>query len=94
MKTKVSSIKLTHRELGSVSIKVDAEDKDFVLANNPVVNCSENRKPRVRFAPNEWQREEVSRAILTKHKVSVTNKKVLFKNNDTFDLRKQNLYTR
>lgn len=89
---KSSSIKLTHRELGDVILKVDSEDKDFVLANNPVINCSENRQPRVRFAPNEWTREEVSRAILSKHKKLTQGKKVLFKNNDHFDLRKQNLY--
>lgn len=87
---KASVVKVAHRTLGSVSVKIDAEDKK--LFTDKVVRVemfSGTQSPKVRVGED---RTFAARMILEAHNMLDIGKNVFFKNGDSFDLQKKNLY--
>lgn len=83
-----STVKINHRELGVVSVKIDSEDKHLIV-NRPTAICKAGGdRYYVRYSTEG--REYLSRVILDKHNMLDYESKVRPNNGDHFDLRKKN----
>lgn len=97
MKVKTKTIKINHRNYGTVSVKIDAEDADLFETNSVyITECGSSNGPMVRFdadaSINNNYRPYAARVILEKHNMLNPSKNVFYKNADHFDLRKSQLF--
>lgn len=91
MKAKTVTVKVSHKNLGNVSVKIDAEDKDLFTSHKMYVGTfGEMCSPKVRVDSSSG--EYASRVILEKHGLLDYAKNVFFRNGNSFDLTKKNLY--
>lgn len=83
-----STVKIGHRELGTVAVKIDTEDK-HLFNDRPVTICKAGGDHYyVRYSTEG--REYLSRVILEKHNMLDYERKTKPNNGDHFDLRKKN----
>jgi hypothetical protein len=92
------TVSIKHRNLGLIKIKVDSEDATLFSRNefccyvkNDFTSLSD--VPRIIFRnKNDFSQEYASRVILRKHKKLQENKFVFFRDGDSFNLQKKNLF--
>lgn len=85
------TVKIPHRTLGVVSVKVDAEDKEILMGNSVRIETfSGTQSPKVRIGDGN-ERQYAARMILEKHNMLVHTKNVFYKGN-SLDLTKKNLF--
>ncbi len=85
-----ATVKITNSRLGTVTVKVDKEDKAFLLEGRPYIHNSNADNFYVRFTYNGIPAELANRAILASHEMLDVSKNLKPKNGDHFDLRKKN----
>lgn len=93
---KAKTIKINHRNLGTVLVKIDAEDIDIFEENSVYVTaCGSSKGPLVRLNPDtttsSGYRPFASRVILEKHGLLDPSKNVFYLNGH-YDLRKSQLF--
>lgn len=96
MKGKTKTIKINHRNYGTVSVKIDAEDVDLFETNSVyITECGSSNGPMVRFdsdsSINNNYRPYAARVILAKHNMLNPSKNVFYLNGH-YDLRKSQLF--
>lgn len=82
-----STMKINHRNLGTISVKIDKEDK-HLLIDRPVVICKAGGDRYYVRYPDDG-REYLHRAIFEEHGI-LSPSKMRPNNGDHFDLRKKN----
>lgn len=85
-----ATVKIENARLGTVTVKVDKEDKALLLEGRPYIHNSSGDNFYVRFTYNGIPAELANRAILFSHEKLDINKNLKPKNGDHFDLRKKN----
>lgn len=96
MKKAVKTITVFHKDFGNVKIKVDAEDAYLFDREGVYIKQDGENPARVIFMDQTKDRRQelsyASRVILAEHDALTETKNVFFRNKDSFDLRKSNLF--
>lgn len=86
-----STLKIQNQTLGAVTVKIDSEDKSFIVNSGPHV-CKTGEYYYIRLIDSETRVSGpyAHRAILENHGKLEYSKNLKPKNGDHFDLRKKN----